>query len=236
MKNIGFKLFVALSLAVVNVEAEPQSVTAVSRIFERTFHSEKAYADPFNNVDVDVVFSRNGQAWRVPTFWRGGSDWTVRFAPPIAGEYAYHLESTDKDNPDLNGCEGRVIISAYSGANSLLRRGMLRVSSSKRYFEQADGTPFYWLGDTWWSGLSDRLSWDGFQMLTADRQAKGFTVVQICAGLIPSNEETAPSDPGFCNEGGAVWDPQFKRINPQYLITPTGGSNACWITRSFRLS
>ncbi|MGB8115172.1 MAG: DUF4038 domain-containing protein, partial [Candidatus Sulfotelmatobacter sp.] len=72
-------------------------------------------------------------------------------------------------------------------------------------------------GDTWWSGMSTRLSWEGFQKLTADRKAKGFTVVQIVAGLIPSDEELAPSDPGFCNEGGCVWDPQFKQINPKFF-------------------
>jgi hypothetical protein len=94
---------------------------------------------------------------------------------------------------------------------------MLHVSANRRYFEQVDGTPFYWLGDTWWSALSTRLSWDGFQKLTADRTAKGFTVVQIVAGLIPGDEEKAPSDPGYCNEGGCVWEAGFERINPQYF-------------------
>src|ERR1700733_4687459 len=65
-------------------------------------------------------------------------------------------------------------------------------------------------------GLSSRLTWEGFQMLTSDRKAKGFTVVQIVAGLVPF-EEQAPSDPGYCNEGGCVWEPSFKRINPQYF-------------------
>ena len=185
------------------------------RMVEWTFKSHKPYADPFNDVDVDVIFSKDGQSWRVPTFWRGGEQWTVRFAPPAPGEYSYQLQSTDSANPDLNGHEGRVTIAAYSGSNELLRHGLLRVSVNKRYFEHADGTPFYWLGDTWWKGLSDRLSWEGFQTLAADREAKGFTIVQIVAGLVP--EEQAPRDPGFHNEGGAVWDPQFKRINPKYF-------------------
>jgi Protein of unknown function (DUF4038)/Domain of unknown function (DUF5060) len=188
-----------------------------SGIFEQTFASQKSYADPFNEVDVDVVFTKDGETWRVPAFWRGGSKWTVRFAPPAAGQYTYHLESTDKANPDLNGHEARVSIAAYEGTSALRRHGMVRVSGDKRYFEQADGTPFYWLGDTWWTGLSDRLSWDGFQKLTANRKAKGFTVVQIVAGLVPSNEEQPPVDPGFHNEGGAVWDPEFKQINPGYF-------------------
>src|SRR5256885_8918085 len=110
---------------------------AQSPFFERTFESGKTYADPFNDLDVDVIFSTQGKSWRIPTFWRGGSKWTVRFAPPTAGEYVYRLESTDKSNPDLDGHEGRANISAYAGTNPLLKHGMLRVSANKRYFEHA---------------------------------------------------------------------------------------------------
>jgi hypothetical protein len=166
-------------------------------------------------VDVDVIFTKGGESWRVPTFWRGDSKWTVRFAPHTPGDYIYHLESTDKCNTDLNGHEGGVNITAYTGTNLLLRHGMLRVSANSRYFEHSDGTPFYWLGDTWWSALSDRLSWEGIQKLVADRKAKGFTVVQIVAGLVA--DEQAPIDPGHHNEGGAVWDPEFKQINPKFF-------------------
>ena len=198
------------------VAAADPPAGAQERVVQWTIESRTTYVDPFNDVDVDVIFRKDGQSWRVPTYWRGGQKWTVRFAPPSPGEYAYHLESTDSSNPDLNGHEGRVTIRAYSGSKGILRHGAIRVSANHRYFEHADGTPFYWLGDTWWTGLSDRLSWEGFQKLTADRKAKGFTVVQIVAGLIPS-EELAPSDPGYCNEGGCVWDPAFKRINPRYF-------------------
>lgn len=186
------------------------------RMFEGSFESTKRYADPFNDVDVDVIFSRAGQSWRVPTFWRGGHRWTVRFAPPAPGEYTYRLESTDRDNPDLNGHSAKMRIREYAGPSNALKHGMLRVSSNKRHFEYADGTPFYWLGDTWWTGFSDRLQWEDFKRLTADRKAKGFTVVQVVAGLIPL-EELAPVDPGAGNEGGFVWDPQFKQINPRYF-------------------
>lgn len=186
------------------------------RMVEWTIESRKSYSDPFNDVDVDVVFGKDGQYWHVPTFWRGGQRWTVRFAPPAPGTYKYHLESTDKANDDLNGHEGEVTITAYKGTKALLAHGALRVSTNKRYFEHTDGTPFYWLGDTWWTGLSSRLSWKGFQELTADRKAKGFTVVQTVAGLVPS-EEVCPADPGCQNEGGAVWEPGFARINPRYF-------------------
>ncbi|MBI4166275.1 MAG: DUF4038 domain-containing protein [Acidobacteria bacterium] len=216
MKHV-IRAVIVLLLSPVAMGAANSPLSATqSRMFEWTFESRKAYPDPFNDVDVDVIFSKDGESWRVPTFWRGGSKWTVRFAPPSPGEYTYHLESTDQRNPDLNGRGGRVTITAYAGTNALLRHGMLRVSANKRYFEHADGTPFYWLGDTWWTGMSDRLSWEGFQKLTADRKAKGFTVVQIVAGLVPG-EEKPPADPGFCNEGGCVWDATLTRINPRYF-------------------
>jgi hypothetical protein len=216
MRN-SVKLLIVLTVVLLGTAfGSTQPPATQSRMFEWTFTSQKAYADPFNEVDVDVIFTKGGESWRVPTFWRGGNKWTVRFAPPTPGEYAYHLESTDQNNADLNGHEGHVTITAYTGTNPLLKRGDIRISANKRYFEQADGTPFYWLGDTWWTGMSDRLSWEGFQKLTADRKAKGFTVVQIVAGLVPT-EEKAPVDPGFHNEGGAVWDPQFKQINPKFF-------------------
>jgi len=186
-------------------------------MFEATFESRKVYADPFNDVDVDVIFTKQGQSWRVPAFWRGESKWTVRFAPPSPGEYTYRLESTDAKSTDLNGHEGTVSITAYAGRNSLLIHGPLHVSGNGRYFEHSDGTPFFWLGETLYTALSDRISWEGFQKLISDRITKGFTVAQIAAGLTCSNEELAPVDYGFRNEGGPVWDPAFQRINPRYF-------------------
>jgi len=221
-RRIGILLLLAATMIAAMVIPPDIAVAAgiapgsQERMAEFTIVSQKAYADPFNDVELDVVFSRKGASWRVPTFWRGGQRWTVRFAPPEPGVYSYRLASNDPANADLNGHEGTIRITAYSGPNDLLRHGPLRVSRNKRHFEHTDGTPFYWLGDTWWMGLSDRLSWDGFQRLTADRKAKGFTLVQLVAGLVPP-EEKAPSDPGFCNEGGCVWDSDFKQINPRYF-------------------
>lgn len=190
--------------------------SATERVFEATFESKKSYSDPFNDVDVDVIFTKGKESWRVPTFWRGDNKWTVRFAPPAPGEYRYRLLSTDPSNADLNGNSGRVHIAAYTGENALLKQGMIRVASNKRYFEHADGTPFYWLGDWMVSGTSDRMSWEDFKAYVANRKAKGFTVVQIAA-MTCSNEERAPIDAGFHNEGGPVWDSEFRQINPRYF-------------------
>ena len=60
-------VFLPLVTAVAAASSEPTATQ--SRVFEWTFESRKAYADPFNDVDVDVIFSKDGASWRVPTFW-----------------------------------------------------------------------------------------------------------------------------------------------------------------------
>jgi Protein of unknown function (DUF4038)/Putative collagen-binding domain of a collagenase len=52
------------------------------------------------------------------------------------------------------------------------------VSSNHRFFQNADGTPFFWLGDTAWL-LFKRLNRDEAERYLEDRRAKGFDVVQI---------------------------------------------------------
>jgi hypothetical protein len=184
---------------------------------ELTFSSTRTYDDPLADIEVDVVFTGDSAAWRVPAFWRGGRRWSVRFTPPDSGRYRYSVESTDPRDNGLNGLTGAVDIRRYSGPNQLLEHGPLRVSENRRSFEHVDGTPFFWLGDSWYSGLSTRLSWAGFKRLTKDRATKGYTVVELCAGLPVTNEEDAPQDPPFRNEGGLVWGTEFEQLNPRFF-------------------
>ncbi len=59
------------------------------------------------------------------------------------------------------------------------------------------------------------MSWpDDFQTLAADRLSKGFTVVQIIAGLYP---DMPPFDPRGANEAGYPWEPGYARVNPAYF-------------------
>jgi hypothetical protein len=97
----------------------------------------------------------------------------------------------------------------------LQEHGRLRRAAGRTYLEHEDGTPFLWLGDTWWMALCRRLDWPaGFRALTADRVAKGFTVAQIVAGLYP---DMPPFDERGANEAGYPWESGFARINPSYF-------------------
>ena len=186
-------------------------------VFETSFESAKAYTNAFTDVEVDVIFKQGEKQWKVPAYWAGGDTWKVRFAPPAQGNYTYRVESSDKANPDLNGHEHALRVAAYTGDNPLLKHGFLRVSADKRHFEHADGTPFLWLGDTWWKGLCGRITWDGFQQLTADRKAKGFNVVQIIGGG-PFPDEPL-FDGRWKNEGGMPYEKDFEHLNPAYFAS-----------------
>lgn len=197
--------------------ARPQTRFGTQRMMsEWSFTSGKAYADPFHDVELDVVITGpDGKNHRVPAFWAGEQTWRVRFAPPLPGRYSYRTVATDRGNTDLHERSGSFEVTPYSGSHALYGHGPLRVSASKRYLEHTDGTPFFWLGDTWWLGLTQRLRWPAeFRRLTADRVRKGFSVIQIVAGLFPDMDSF---DPRGRNEAGFPWEPDYRRINPAFF-------------------
>ena len=168
------------------------------------------------DTEVDVVFTGpDGDQWRAPAFWAGGTEWRVRFAAPKPGRYTFRSECADAS---LHGQTGEIEVTAFEGENYLYRHGHLRVAESMRALEHADGKPFFWMGDTWWMGLTTRLDWpDEFKSLAADRVAKGFDLIQIVAGPLPNfDAATEAWHPMQANEAGWSWEKDWDRINPAY--------------------
>jgi len=196
---------------------------------EWAYRTGKQYADPFHEVELDLVFGGpDGGECRVPAYWAGEGEWRVRFAPPSAGSYRFHTECTDAANAELHGLEGELEAAAYDGDNPLLKHAPIRVAADRRHFEHADGTAFFWLGDTWWMGLCRRWSWpDDFQYMAADRAAKGFSVIQIVAGLYP---DMPPFDERGANEAGLPWEADYARIRPAYF--DMADLRIAWLVRS----
>ena len=55
--------------------------------------------------------------------------------------------------------------------------GRIKVTADGRYLEYADGTPFFWLGDTGWE-LFRKLDTADIKMYLQNRRDKGFNVIQ----------------------------------------------------------
>jgi Protein of unknown function (DUF4038)/Domain of unknown function (DUF5060) len=183
---------------------------------EIRFPSTTDYSAPFKDVELDVAFTApSGKTVVVPAFWAGDATWCVRYASPETGVHAYRTRCCDQGNPSLHGQVGEVEIEPYLGDNPLYRHGGIRVADDRRHFCHSDGTPFYWLGDTWWMGLCGRLSWpQDFQALARNRKDAGFNVIQLVAGLYPDMplfDERGISPSGFC------WEKDLSRINPRFF-------------------
>lgn len=185
-------------------------------VIEWNYTSNKVRLDPFNEIELDIVITHeDGESWVVPAFWGGGQEWRVRFAAPKCGVYTAISSCSDSSDEQLHQIKKNLLITQYVGNNPLYKHGSLQISTSKQNFEHTDGTPFFWFGDTWWMGLCKRLSWpEDFQLLTADRVEKGFSVIQIVAGLYPDMDSF---DERGENEAGFPWEKEYETINPAYF-------------------
>ena len=121
-------------------------------VFEMSFASSKSYDNPFIDVEVDVLFSNGKEKWKVPAFWDGGRTWKVRFSAREKGTYSYRAIATDQSDTGLNTKEKTLTVTEYKGENPLYRHGPIHIATDNRHFAYADGTPFFWLGDTFQPG------------------------------------------------------------------------------------
>jgi hypothetical protein len=187
----------------------------VNVMTELRFRSARRYDDPQSDVTLDVVFREpRGRERKVPAFYAGDHIWCVRYAAAVPGTHTWTAQCSDSTNGDLHGQTGSMQARAYDGWNLLLQRGAPRISPDKRFLTYGDGSPFFWLGDTWWMALTERLAWPAdFGRLVDDRVQKGFNVVQLVAGLFP---DMASFDPRGRNEAGFPWEPGYTRLNPRW--------------------
>lgn len=183
---------------------------------EMVFRADREYGNPVEDVNLDCFLKCPDGEMVIPGFWAGKNIWKVRFSCASAGRYSYKTVCTGQADKGLNNQTGEFTVIPYSGDNPLYKHGRLRISGNNRHLEHSsDGTPFFWLADTWWMGLCERLKWpDDFQQLALDRIDKGFNVIQIVAGLYPDME---PFDERGRNEAGFPWEKGYKRINPEYF-------------------
>ena len=161
------------------------------------------YDNPYVEVTVWVDLEGPGFSKRVYGFWDGGRDFTVRVLATAPGTWRWTSGSTT-DDAGLSGKTGSFEAIAWTGAEldaNLNRRGMVVASADGRGLEYADGTPFFLIGDTWWSVPSYRFPLGdsdpkplGLEATLNDyahfRKAQGFN----CIGLIAAQ-------PAWANDG-----------------------------------
>jgi hypothetical protein len=107
---------------------------------------------------------------------------------------------------------------AHAGGPNLFRHGDLKVSGNHRFLVFADGSPFFYLGDTAWE-LFHRLSREEAERYLANRQGKGFTVIQavVLAELDGLNTPNANGDrPLIDNDPSKPNEAYFRHVD--YIV------------------
>jgi hypothetical protein len=171
------------------------------QVFEVALTAKKKYANPYAELPVNnhenglvkaefkgISGDAKGKAITVFGFWNGGQTWKVRFAAPESGTWEFRTVSVDKG---LNDVKGKVDVMEWSPEDKKAnptRNGLVQVMKSGpqpgHFFQYADGTPFLWVGDTWWNWTQKRIKFETFKTLVDDRAEKGFTVGQL---FVPAN-------------------------------------------------
>jgi Protein of unknown function (DUF4038) len=191
-------------------------VTHPYRALDVSFDSTSTSADPWREIDAVAVVMRNDRVvHRVPMYWAGGKKWVARVSVDVPGEYRLVVDSNDAP---LKGKSQtfRVEASPETETNPLFKRGPIVMSKDRTHFVHADGSPFYWLGDTWWMLMSGRVKFpEQFRRLSDNRRERGFNVVQTVVGF--PGDSTPFEDDVADNEGGAPWLKDYASINPAYF-------------------
>jgi Protein of unknown function (DUF4038)/Domain of unknown function (DUF5060)/Putative collagen-binding domain of a collagenase len=173
-KKFQFYLISLFCVVSLTVAANAQSIPVWGR-WEQTFTSSTTAAAE-TQFTIELT-SPSGKIFTVAGFWDGGATWRVRFMPVEAGTWLYRTHSV----PVLDGLDGKrgTFVSRKGAGNSrFIQHGPVHISANGRFFEHADGTPFFWMGDTVWYGaiLSSKADWNVY---LADRTSKRFNVVHF---------------------------------------------------------
>jgi len=161
--------------------APPDEVHLWGR-WEGTFTIEESIDGDVDPHLIVELTAPSGSTHAVPGFWDGGDVWKARFMPDETGLWRYRTRA-EPAVAGLDDQSGRFEVRRAQNAPSdasgrFLRHGPVRVSENGRYLEHEDGTPFFWVMDTAWSGALKSTAAD-WQTYLADRVSKAFTGIQF---------------------------------------------------------
>jgi hypothetical protein len=198
---------------------------------ELSFASARSWTNPYIDATVWVDLTGPNFKKRVYGFWDGGQAFKVRVLATAPGTWTWRSGSTPSD-PGLAGKTGTFTAIDWTEAEKLqnpLRRGLLRPTANQHALEQADGTPFFVIGDTWYATGTNRFKWydddrerpmgpqAGFKDYVRFRKAQGYNWVNIIAAF-----------PNWMTDG-QPWhvvmnDPEKTTVRSAWLEFGTGDS------------
>jgi hypothetical protein len=176
--------------------AEPASI----RVWEKhevRLTAASTYQNPYTEVTVWVDLVGPSFHKRIYGFWDGGQTFRVRLVATAPGRWTWTSGSQPAD-AGLDGKTGTFTATDWSEAEkheNPLRHGFLRATPNGHALQYADGTPYFAIGDTWYSAGTNRFKWydddtprpigpsAGFKDYVRYRKAQGYNWVNIIAAF-----------------------------------------------------
>jgi len=206
---------------------------------EIELHAKNVYDNPYKEVEIWIDLKGPGFEKRCYGFWDGGNIWKIRIMATDMGKWSYESGSNQDDN-GLNGKKGAFIAIAWTEdekEENPLRRGMIRADQKGHSFEYADGTPMFWLADTWWPCMTQRYYWNedneerkvgtseaGFKDYIRYRKAQGYNGSMVIAAFPNWTDKSSGWGGGNWKDEDGNWAfklndtlPDLDKLNPNYF-------------------
>lgn len=190
------QLMFVLAFAVSPILAA-QNVVHVWEKQELTFTAANSYKNAYTDITIWVDLVGPGFNKRVYGFWDGGQVFHLRLVATQPGTWTWKSGSNPED-PGLAGKSGSFKVIDWTDIEknkNPLRHGFIRATSNQHALEHADGTPFFIIGDTWYSAGANRFLWydddkerpigptAGFKDYVSYRKAQGYNWVNVIAAF-----------------------------------------------------
>lgn len=208
---------------------------------ELVLEAQNAYKNPYKEVEVWIDLKGPDFNKRCYGFWDGENIWKIRIMATDAGMWSWTSGSNQHD-AGLNNKQGSFKAIEWTEAEkreNSLRRGMIRPTANGHAFKYTDGTPMFWLADTWWPCMTQKYHWyeddrkravgtqeAGFKDYVRYRKAQGYNGCMVIAGF-PNwtdiaeegqwrggNWEDEDGNRTFFGEEGT---PDLEHLNPAYF-------------------
>lgn len=157
-------LLLALINMLIIISCQEEKTITQHHLWEKIeieFKSQNTYSNPYTDVEIWVDLKGPGFNKRCYGFWDGENNWKVRIMATTPGTWTWESGSNQKD-VGLNKKKGAFAAIDWTDAEKLenpLRRGMIKADAKGHSFEYADGTPMFWLADTWWPCMTNKYFW-----------------------------------------------------------------------------
>lgn len=182
--------------------------------FDQAFTADERVVDPTHDVELLVRFTHpSGADHTVRGFWDGEDVWRVRWSPDQEGEWEYRT-TCKPAVAGLHDQSGTFICVTPTGNHRFAKHGAIGVSEDGHYLAHADGTPFFCLGDTVWSGpmKATTADWDVY---LRDRTEKQFTAALIAVDKFQGGIKSVEGEPPYNGQQHIQINPAFyQRVDP----------------------